>query len=91
LSGVPNAYAPIGTSRDELRSTKLSSLTTDAINLVSHVRVSLDIELLDSTLDIIDDQLSFVVDCGDVANTDRRRFKSPVLYSELLLPLGKQL
>ena len=91
LAGVPHPHAAIGSSSDELRGAKFSPLTSNTIDLVAHMRMCLHLVLLNTSLNVIYDQFSLVVNCGDISNTDRRRLKCATLHPELFLPLGQQL
>lgn len=87
MARIPNPHAAICSTCDELWSAKLGSLATNTVNLVAHVCVSLHIVFLNSTLNIVNDQLAFVVNSGDVADTDWRGFECSALEAKLFLPL----
>ena len=52
--------------------------------------VSLHIVFLDSTLDVVDDKFSFVVDCGNITDGDWGCFEGSALDTELFGPLAKE-
>lgn len=88
LPRVPDSDTSVRTTSDQFRSSVFCAFTTNAVDLVSHIRMRLDLELRNAPLDIVDDQLAFVVDSGTVSDADWGGLESAALDSELLLPLS---
>lgn len=90
MPGVPDTHTSVCTSSDKLRGSILHSVSSNAIDLVSHVGVRLHSVLFNSPLDVVNDKLSFVVDSGNVAHTYRGSLESAALDSEFFLPTAKE-
>ena len=90
MARVPNSHTAVRTTGNKLRSAKLGTFASNTVNLVSHVCVRLNLVLLLPALNVVNDQLAFVVDGGDVAHTDRRGFEGGALQAEFFLPLGDE-
>lgn len=71
LPRVPDSDAAIRATSDELRGAKLSTLATNTVNRVAHVSVGLHAVLLCSAFNVVDNELSLVIDSGAIANTHR--------------------
>ncbi len=91
LSGIPNANTSIGSACDQFWCSKIRTFASDTIDLVTHVSMGLHIELFYAALNVINDQLSFIVDCGDIAHTNWTCLECARFDTELFLPFWKQL
>ncbi len=89
LTGIPNSNTPISSTCNQFRGAKFCSFAPYAINSISDVCMCLYFILSNASLNIINRKFSFVVNSGDVSDTNGRHFEGPSLDSKLLLPFAK--